>query len=320
MRGAMRPHGTATPMARRITQISGDRVVPRGSRHSPVGDSRPPTAAPWYAQLTPEYYKLFMKGKGRGGAAEISTLGAQQAPVQPSDGAAAELDQESPGRQVPSVEASPQVGDLLSGVLGDREGPGALSSPQRGTMPGGVVGGPGPRTHSERHAPSTSYLWAVGCMDELSTAEVDKKDEEPDSAPLAPARKPVATVTPLPYAHSHGSTNVAQTRFRHARLSLTGLPAVFCGCRSALRHFDYTIHGFMANPMWRVYRPFLYKAIAANPAIPTSALSKYYDEHIRSYAVFKQRGNNYYGTLSLISVKHMLEVRQSPLAANCSPA
>ena len=146
--------------------------------------STTPTAAPWYAQLTPEYYKLFMKGKGRGGAAEISTLGAQQAPVQPSDGATAELDQESPGRQVPSVEASPQVGDLLSGVLGDREGPGALSSPQRGTMPGGVVGGPGPRTHSERHAPSTSYLWAVGCMDELSTAEVDKKDEEPDTTPL----------------------------------------------------------------------------------------------------------------------------------------
>ena len=143
------PHGAGVyPKIAEVSALSSPSPPPPTS--TPM-----PTSVPWYAQLTPEYYKRFMKGKGQGGL-EISTLGAQQAPVPSPDGAAAELDCDHTECHVPSVEASPQVGVLLGGVLGDREGPGALSSPQVGALLGGAVGGTEPRAEEDHHASSTS--------------------------------------------------------------------------------------------------------------------------------------------------------------------
>ena len=69
-----------------------------------------------------------------------------------------------------------------------------------------------------------------------------------------------------------------------------------------------TGNGGSASPAWRVYRQALYKAIAANLAVPTSALSKYYDTQIRWYTEFKDSGKDCYGLLSLIGVGDMAEV------------
>ena len=86
-----------------VSALSADSATRRDAQAIPP--------APWYSQLSSAYFKIFMKGKGRGSPAIEPTPGAQPAPVLVKDGAAAE--------QVSSMEASSQVGVVLGEVLGD---------------------------------------------------------------------------------------------------------------------------------------------------------------------------------------------------------